>query len=98
MPKCCFGHQNNHTHTHTHKMHTMQTINTHIKFHLYHDSKAADNGGNWSMERSGECHCGKYTLRKPDFSETHVPQCSLQHYLQQLGRGSNLDVRWQMNG
>ena len=85
-----------HTHTHTHKMHTMQTINTHIKFHLY--SKAADNGGNWSMERSGECHCGKYTLRKPDFSETHVPQCSLQHYLQQLGRGSNLDVRWQMNG
>ena len=35
---------------------------------------------------------------KPELKKTHVPQCSLQHYLQQLGRGSNLDVRWQMNG
>ena len=24
--------------------------------------------------------------------KTHVPQCSLQHYLQQLGDGRNLDV------
>ena len=27
-----------------------------------------------------------------------VPQCSLQHFLQQLGHGSNLDVHQQMNG
>ena len=29
--------------------------------------------------------------------ETHVPQCSSQHSLQQLGHGSNLDVHWQTN-
>ena len=32
------------------------------------------------------------------FKKTHVPQCSLQHYLQQSGHGSNLDVHWQMKG
>ena len=52
--------------THTHKMHTIQTINTHKKFHLYYDSKAADNWGNWSVGRSSECHCWVYTLRKPE--------------------------------
>ena len=41
---------------------------------------------------------GIYTLRKPKLRKTHVPQCSLQHYLQQLGHGSNLDVHWQTNG
>ena len=43
-------------------------------------------------------HCWAYTLRKPELKETCVPQCSLQHCLQQLGHGSNLDVHWQMNG
>ena len=33
-----------------------------------------------------------YTLRKPQFEKTHGPQCSLQHYLQQPGHGSNLNV------
>ena len=33
-----------------------------------------------------------YTLRKPQFERTHGPQCSLQHYLQQPGHGSNLNV------
>ena len=33
-----------------------------------------------------------YTLRKPNLKKTHGPQCSLQHYLQQLEHGSNLDV------
>ena len=37
-------------------------------------------------------------LRKPYFKKSHVPQCSLQLYLQQLGRGSNLSVHRQMNG
>ena len=36
-----------------------------------------------------------YTPRKPELKETRVPQCSLQHCLQQLGRGSNLDVHQQ---
>ena len=37
-------------------------------------------------------------LRKPELKKTHVPQSSLQHYLQSLGHGSNLDVHQQMNG
>ena len=38
-----------------------------------------------------------YTLRKPELKKTHIPQCSLQHYLQQLGHGSNLEVHQQVN-
>ena len=45
-----------------------------------------------------QSHCGAYTLRKPELKETHVPQCSLQDCLQQLGHGSNLDVHHQKNG
>ena len=33
-----------------------------------------------------------YTLKKPKLKKTHVPQYSLQHCLQQLEHGSNLDV------
>ena len=33
-----------------------------------------------------------YTLRQPKLKKTHVSHCSLQHYLQQLEHGSNLDV------
>ena len=29
---------------------------------------------------------------------SHVPQCSLQHYLQYPGHGNNLDIHQQMNG
>ena len=37
-----------------------------------------------------------YTLRKPKLRKTHVSHCSLQHYLQQLEHGSNLDVHQQI--
>ena len=30
--------------------------------------------------------------------KSHVPQCSLQHYLQEPGHGNNLSVQRQMNG
>ena len=43
-------------------------------------------------------HYWMYTLRKPELKETHVPQCSLQHYLQHLGHGSNLNIHQQVNG
>ena len=33
-----------------------------------------------------------------ELKDTHVLQCLLQHCLQQLGHGSNLDVHWQTNG
>ena len=36
--------------------------------------------------------------RKSYFEKIHEPQCSLQHYLQQPGHGSNLNVHQQMNG
>ena len=42
--------------------------------------------------------CWAYTLRKPEVKKTHVPRCSLQHYLQWLGHGSKLAVHQQMNG
>ena len=45
-----------------------------------------------------QSHCWAYTPKKPELKETHVPQCSLQHCLHQLGHGNNLDVHWQMNG
>ena len=37
-------------------------------------------------------------LRKPKLKKTHVSHCSLQHYLQQLEHGSNLDVHLHVNG
>ena len=45
-----------------------------------------------------EFHCSVYTLKKGGFTETDVLRCLLQHYLQQLGHGSNLDVHREMNG
>ena len=35
---------------------------------------------------------GAHTLRKQELKETHLAQCSLQHCLQQLGHGSNLEM------
>ena len=45
-----------------------------------------------------QSHCWAYTTRKPEVKETHVPQCSSQHCLQQPGQGSNLDAHWKTNG
>ena len=42
-------------------------------------------------------HCCPYTPWKPELKETHIPQCPIQHYLQQLGHGSNLDIHRQTN-
>ena len=57
------------------------------------------------METAGQEYCSEspfpfppYTLRKQQLKKTHVPQCSLQRYLQQLGHGSNLDVHRQVTG
>ena len=52
----------------------------------------------YNYHMSQQSHYWAYTLRKPQFKKTHVPQCSLQHYLQQPGHGSNLDAHQQMNG
>ena len=42
--------------------------------------------------------CWAYTSRIVELKETHVFRCSLQHCVQYLGHGSNLDVHWQTNG
>ena len=44
-----------------------------------------------------QSHYSAYTLSKPKLKNIYVPQRSLQHYLQQIGHGSNLDVYQQMN-
>ena len=38
------------------------------------------------------------TIPLPKLKKTHVSHCSLQHHLQQLEHGSNLEVHGQMNG
>ena len=38
-----------------------------------------------------QSHSQAYMLRKPKLKKTHVSHFSLQHYLQQLEHGSNLD-------
>ena len=48
--------------------------------------------------KTQQSHFQAYTLRKPKAKKTHVPQSSLQHCLQELEHGSNLDVHRQMNG
>ena len=52
-------------------------------------------GINYHMAQ--QSHCWANTLRKWQFKNTHVLQCSLQYYLQKPEHGSNLDVYWQMN-
>ena len=46
---------------------------------------------NWNQNShmTQQSHCWAYTLRKPELKETHLPQYSLQHCLQQLESGSN---------
>ena len=43
-----------------------------------------------------QSHYWENTLRKPKVKKIYVPQCSEQHYLQQLGLESNLDVHQQI--
>ena len=41
-------------------------------------------------------HYGAFNLRKAELKKTH--QCSLHHYLQELGHRRKLDIHRQMNG
>ena len=47
--------------------------------------------------KTQQFHCWAYALRKSQLKKTPVPQCLSQHYLQQPGHGSNLDVHRQIN-
>ena len=52
----------------------------------------------WTELMTQKYHFYAYNLKKPKLKRTHVPQCSLQLYLQQLGHGSTLDIHRQING
>ena len=43
-----------------------------------------------------QSHYWAYTLRKPQFKNTHVPSQFIADYLQQPGHGNMLDVHQQM--
>ena len=55
---------------------------------------------NWKQNchMTQQSRCWENTPRKSELEETRVPQCSLQHCLQKLAHGSNLDVHQLMNG
>ena len=46
-----------------------------------------------SYHMTQQSHYWAYTLRKPELKKTYIPQCLLQHNLQYLGHGNNLDVQ-----
>ena len=54
--------------------------------------------GNRTAIQSSNPTAGHTHQGKPELKETCVPQCSSQHYLQQLGHGSNLDAHRLVNG
>ena len=66
----------------------------------HYGEQCGDSLKNWEQNchTTQQSHFWAYAPRKPELRETRVPQCSLQHCLQQLGHGSNLDVHQQMNG
>ena len=76
------------------------TVGGNANQYSHYGEQCGDSLKNWKQNchRTQQSHCWAYTLRKPELKETRVPQCSLQHCLQQPGHGSNLDVHQQMNG
>ena len=48
------------------------------------------------LHMTKQSHYWENTLRNPKVKKMYVPQCSEQHYLQQLGHGSNLNVHQQI--
>ena len=74
------------------------TVGRNSNKYSHYGEQYGDSFKNWKQtcHTTQQSHCWAYTLRKPGLKETHVPQYSLQHCLQYLGHGRNLD--WQMNG
>ena len=66
----------------------------------HYGEQCGDSLKNWKQNchTTQQSHCWAYTSEKPELKETHVPQCSLQHCLQQLGHGSNLEVHSSASG
>ena len=75
------------------------TVGGNANSYSHYGEQCGDSLKNWKQNchTTQQSHCWAYTPNSK-FKETRVPQRSLQHYLQQLEHGSNLDVHWQMNG
>ena len=82
------------------KRESSYTVGGNANYYSHYGEQCEHSLKNWKQNchTTQQSHCRAHTLRKRELKETHVPQCSLQHCLQQLGHGSNLDVHQQMNG
>ena len=74
------------------------TVGGNGNYYSPYGEQCGDSLKNWKQNclMIQQSHFWAYTLRKPELKETHVPQCSLQHCLQQPGHGRNLDVYQRM--
>ena len=60
------------------------TVGGNANWYSHYGEQCGDFLKNWeqSCHMTQQSHCWAYTPRKQELKETHVPQCSLQHYLQ----------------
>ena len=63
------------------------TVGGNANQYSHYGEQCGDSLKNWKQNchMIQQSHCWVYTLRKSGLKETHVPQCSSQHCLQQLG-------------
>ena len=76
------------------------TVGRNANQYSHSGEQCGDSLENWKQNclMTQQSHCWAYTWRKPELKETHVPQCSLQLFLQYLVHGNNFDVHQQMDG
>ena len=76
------------------------TVGGNANQHSHYGEQYGDSLKNWrqNCHMTQQSHCWAYTLKKPELKETHVPQSSLQHHLQQPRHRSNISVHEQING
>ena len=74
------------------------TVGGNANQYSHYGEQCGDSLKNWkeNCHTTQKSHYWTYILRKPKFGKTHVPKYKSQHYLQQPGHGSNLDVHQQM--
>ena len=76
------------------------TVGGNANWYSHYGEQCGDSFENWKQNchMTQQSHCWENTPRKSELKETRVPQCSLQHCLQKLAHGSNLDAHQLMNG
>ena len=81
------------------KRESSYTVGGNANQHSHYGEQCEDSLKTWKQNchTTQQSHCWANIPRKSEFKETHVPQCSSQHCLQQLGHESNLNVHQVMN-